>query len=88
MKTLHLYHWQDNNSLNQHLPLLGQKDSLVIYGIENSDAVERISQNLADCPNNWYLVIHNNCPNMSDKQIDHSQWLKLITQHHNTLAWK
>ncbi|VAW43861.1 hypothetical protein MNBD_GAMMA02-328 [hydrothermal vent metagenome] len=88
MNTLHLCHWQDRRHFKSHLDLIGKQDSIVIYGnIESSDK-HWLTQNLHDSEHTWHLVNNQPNPNISRHEINNDQWLTLIIEHKNTLAWK
>ena len=88
MNTLHLCHWHNRSHLKKYLALIGEQDSLVIYGsIESSDK-HWITRNLQDSGHPWHLVNNQPNPNINHHEINNDQWLALIIDHKNTLAWK
>jgi hypothetical protein len=88
MSTLHLCHWQGSAHLTNHLPFIGDDDSLVIFGDFNSQFIESLPKLLACVNVSWYIV--NNTPenSLNERQIDHNEWLQLIIKHNNSYAWK
>ena len=88
MNTLHLYNWQDRKHFNTHLDLLGERDSIVIYGTIESSDKHWIVQSLHDLEQPWYIVNKQASPNNTNHEINSDQWLTLIIEHKNTLAWK
>jgi hypothetical protein len=88
MSTLHQHHWYNRQSLEAHLTVIGPGDSLVIYGTPDETDYHWLLNHEALPHNRWYLVINPTCPHMQEQLINHQQWLKLITQHHNTFVWK
>ncbi|MCB1582701.1 MAG: hypothetical protein R3E90_15915 [Marinicella sp.] len=92
MNTLHLCHWQNLVHLEQHLGLLSENDSLLIFGTFSVDEQKKIIDVMQDFSTNWYLVNKDIDPNIANRhsphEINHEQWLELIIQHNNSYAWK
>jgi len=89
MNTLHLCHWQNRNHFKLHLNLLGESDSLVIYGSIPIEDMHWVTLNLDHSGVTWYLVKSQCRPNYTDQhEIDNEQWLTLIINHNKTLTWK
>ena len=88
MNTLHLCHWLGRKRFKSYLALITEQDSLLIYGAVTALEKTWITQELLGFENPWYLVNNTINPNLTDNEIDTDQWLKLIIQHKNTLAWK
>ncbi len=88
MKTLHIYHWHNQQTLTTNLPLLDEQDSLVIYGSLTADDISFLTDQMQGRPQQWYLVKDNNDPITGGHEISETHWVQLIEQHHNTWAWK
>lgn len=88
MNTLHMYHWRDEATLLACLSLLGEGDSLVIYGAIEANDLLNMDKQLSKLTTTSYVVNDDNHPHINTNQINHSEWLQLITKHKNTLTWK
>ncbi len=88
MSTLHLYHWRNQQTLTQHLQLMGHSDSLVIYGELSDEDLIFTQTAMISTPHSWYLVKTGKDPIKDAHEINVMQWQQLITEHNNTWAWK
>jgi len=88
MKTLHLCHWSGRKHFQERLFMLGEQDSLTVYGKINSNDKKWLHDNLVDLEQPWFLVVPNMKPDSGQIEIDTDQWLALIIKHKNTLTWK
>lgn len=89
MNTLHMYHWQEPEVLQNHLPLMGQADALVIYGVLDPSTLTQIRQMMIDCNHQWYWHSESVDHEQSDAhRIDLNQWLDMMVACRNSWAWK
>jgi hypothetical protein len=88
MNTLHLCHWQDRKHFTKQSQLLGEHDSLVIYGTLTTSDKSWIQHNMSLSSHPWYLVNNQMQPNIRNHEINNDQWLTLIIEHKNTLTWQ
>ncbi len=86
MNTLHLCHWQSRQHFNAHLSLMSKLDTLVIYGSIEKEDLNWVKQNSILQKHSWHLVKDHQRPNNTEITIE--QWLTMIIEHRNTLAWK
>lgn len=93
MKTLHLCHWHDKSHFQQHCQWIGAADALVVYGQLNALEIEFIRTHMGTIERPWYRVMDNTLSDADDhhqgpEMISPQQWVALISEHHNTWAWK
>lgn len=88
MSTLHQYRWLNINHCHQYLTLLDNCDRLVIYGDftprDQQSLLKKVPSLIGRCywlcdAGESFSDIHN---------INHQQWLTLITEHDKTYTWK
>lgn len=88
MSTLHICHWHSFEHLNSHLKLIFCDDSLLIFGDLSSSELLKVKDWSDNNNINWHLVIDEASPHITERAINHDQWLELINQHDNCFAWK
>lgn len=90
MSTLHHTQWHGLNHFQSHAILLNPGDALVLLGHWPSDALKQVETLLIDQAISTHLVEGSENPHIGSSiaPINQTQWLALITQHHNTHAWK
>mgnify|MGYP001627841180 CR=1 FL=1 len=88
MTTLHQYHWRGFKSCQQKLPLMTDDDTLLIYGDFTEDDQYHFLKAAPKFSHRCFWLHHKPSQHTGIHNIDHQQWLTLITEHDKTHTWK